>query len=255
MAISTLAAPASLSAAALWALRVDLAAAFHVAARMDWHESVANHFSAATSGDGKRFLMNRKWVHFGEITASSLQELDADDPGVLEGPEAPDPTAWTIHGSLHRALPHARVVLHCHPPYATALSCLEDPSIPPIDQTCAAFYGRVAIDRHYGGLASEAEEGERLVAALGDKSIMMMGNHGVLVLGETVAAAFDALYYLERAARTVVLAYSTGRPLNPLSDEIAAKTASQSAAYGDMATAHFEAQKRILDREGSVYAE
>jgi ribulose-5-phosphate 4-epimerase/fuculose-1-phosphate aldolase len=150
------------------ALRVDLAAAFRLAVRFDWHESVGNHFSAAVSEDGRRFLMNPKWRHFASIRASDLLLLDADDPSVMDGPDAPDASAWTIHGALHRARPDVRVVLHCHPPHATALAALKDPSLPPVDMNTARFYGDLAIDPDCGGIADDAAEGARIAAALGD---------------------------------------------------------------------------------------
>src|SRR5690606_17970521 len=102
------------------ALRTDLAAAFRLCAHFDWHESVGNHFSAATSADGKKFLMNPRWRHFARVKASELLLLDADDSETMARPNAPDASAWCIHGAIHRAKPEARVLLHCHPPYATA---------------------------------------------------------------------------------------------------------------------------------------
>ncbi len=123
-------------------LRIDLAAAFRLAARFDWHESVGNHFSAAVSEDGSRFLLNPKWQHFTTITATDLLLLDANDSDTMQRPNAPDASAWCIHGAIHRARPQARVLLHCHPPYATALACLKDPALKPIDQNTARFFGR-----------------------------------------------------------------------------------------------------------------
>ena len=178
-------------------MRVDLAAVFRMAAHYNWHESIANHFSLSVSDDGKQFLMNPKWIHFDNITASSLLIVDADDPETMNRSDAPDPTAWIIHGHLHRAAPQARCILHVHSPYATAIASLADPEIKPIDQNTARFFNRVAYDRHYGGLAENDDEGARLVRVLGNKSIMMMGNHGVLVTGSSVAQAFDNLYYFE----------------------------------------------------------
>ena len=89
-------------------LRVDLAAAFRLAVRFGWHESVANHFSAAVSDDGKKFLLNPRWRHFSLVKASDLLLLDADDPATLERPDAPDPSAWCIHGAVHAAIPEAK---------------------------------------------------------------------------------------------------------------------------------------------------
>lgn len=236
-----------------WALRVDLAAAFRLAVKFDWHESVANHFSAAVSADGKQFLLNPRWKHFSLVKASDLLLLDANDSDVMQRPDAPDPSAWCIHGAVHAQVPQAKVLLHCHPPYATALSSLKDPTIKPIDQNTARFYNRVAVDLHFGGIADDEAEGQRIAQAFGNASTMMMGNHGVSCAGETVAEAFEHLYYLERAAKTMVLAYSTGQPLSVLSDELAEKTAQGWEQYGDSADAHFEQLKLLLDQSDDSY--
>jgi hypothetical protein len=97
-------------------LRIDLAAAFRLSAFYDWHEAVANHFSLAVSPDGKQFLMNPRWMHFARIKASDLLLLNADDRSTMDKPDAPDLTAWSIHGRLHALLPHARCIIHLHPP-------------------------------------------------------------------------------------------------------------------------------------------
>jgi len=232
--------------------RVDLACAFRWAARFNWHESVANHFSLAVSDDGARFLLNPNGRHFSRIRASDLLLLDANDPDTMRRPDAPDPTAWDIHGAMHRNVPHARCVLHVHSRHATVLAALEDSTMPPIDQNSMRFYGRVAIDEGFGGMGLGAEA-ERLTAALGDKPVLVMGNHGVMVTGRTVAQAFDDLYYFERACETVIAAYATGRTLRIASDEVARRTAAQWAAYPDFAGNHFSELKAILDEEEPDY--
>ncbi|MBN9510686.1 MAG: class II aldolase/adducin family protein [Alphaproteobacteria bacterium] len=237
-----------------WQQRVDLAAAFRLAAEYGWHEAVANHFSLAVSDDGKQFLINPRWRHFSRMRASELLLCNADDRSTLDRPGAPDPSAWSIHGALHRLVPHARCVLHLHPKYGTTLAALADPSIPPLEQNCARFYRRVAIDLGYGGLANNADEGVRIAEAIGPHRRMMLGNHGVLVVAPTVAEAFDDLYYLERAARTVVLAYSTGRPLNVMPHELAEHTAKAWENYPPYSNAHFAEMKQILDAKDASYA-
>lgn len=227
-------------------LRIDLAAAFRLTAAFGWHESVANHFSAAVSPDGRRFLMNPRWVHFSTIKASDLLLLDADDPSVMEGDNAPDPSGWSIHGAAHRENPAARVLLHVHPPHATALSTLKDPSIPPIDQNTARFYTDMAVDLGFDGIATDEAEGQRIAKAFGNHSVLMMGNHGVTCTGQTVAEAFETLYYLEKSCQTVLMAYSTGRELNVMSDEIATKTAEGWKTYAGQAEAHFDYLKSTL---------
>lgn len=234
-------------------LREDLAAAFRIAARYGWHESVANHFSAAVSADGKQFLLNPRWQHFSTVKASDLLLLDADDPDVMSRPDAPDPSAWCIHGAIHRNLPHGRVLLHLHPTYATALMGLKDPTLKPIDQCTARYYNRVAVDTGFDGIADDNAEGERLAKCFGNHSTMLMGNHGVITAAQTVAQAFDDLYYLERACQTMVLAYSTGQELAEMDHETATKTAQGWDGYQGMGDAHFAYWKSVLDREEPDY--
>ncbi|MCB1379849.1 MAG: class II aldolase/adducin family protein [Alphaproteobacteria bacterium] len=238
-----------------WQLRVDLAAAFRLCARYDWHEAVANHLSLAVSPDGKKFLMNPRWRHFSRIKASELLLLDSDDQETMNRPDAPDLTAWCLHGRLHAALPQARCIIHLHPPYGTAIASLANPEIPPIDQNTARFFNRVAFDMEFGGMANTEDEGDRLARLMGNKQIMMMGNHGILVCAATVAEAFDLTYYLERACRNLVLAYQTGQRLHVMSPSVAEKTAQEWEAYGEQPLSHFEEMKEILDSEDSSYAE
>jgi ribulose-5-phosphate 4-epimerase/fuculose-1-phosphate aldolase len=234
-------------------LRIDLAAALRLAARNDWHEGVANHFSAAVSDDGRQFLINPRWKHFSMVRASDLILVDADDPTTMTRPDAPDPSAWSIHSALHCHVPQARVALHIHPPHATALACLEDPTIRPIDQVTARFFNRLGYDLDFGGVAMEEDEGRRIAASFGNHSAVLMGNHGVTTVAGTVAEAFDALYHLERAARTQWLAYATGRPLSVMSDAIAEATAQAWEEMKPAEFAHFEEMKRLLDREDPSY--
>ena len=238
-----------------WQERVDLAAAFRWTARLNMHEAVANHFSLSVNEDGTRFLMNPNQVHFARIRASDLIMVDANDPRTLEGPDAPDPTAWGLHGGLHRHCRHARCAMHVHSIHATVLASLADSRLPSIDQNSATFHNRIVIDEHYGGLAFE-EEGERCAHLFDDpaKKVMVMGNHGVMVIGDTVADTFNRLYYFERAAETYIRALQTGQPLRVLSDEVAEKTAQELESYPGQGDRHLAELKAILDAEGSDYA-
>ncbi len=238
-----------------WQMRVDLAAAFRLAAKYDWHEAVANHLSLAVSADGKKFLMNPRWRHFSRIKASELMLLDSNDPSTMDRPDAPDLTAWSIHGRMHANVPQARCIIHLHPPYATALASLANPEILPIDQNTARFFNRIAVDMEYGGMANTDAEGDRLGNLLGNKQIMMMGNHGILVCASTVAEAFDLTYYLERACRNLVLAYSTGQKLHVMSAAVAERTAQEWESDREQFKSHFAEMKEILDEEDPSYAE
>jgi len=236
-----------------WTLRVNLAAAFRLAVEFDWHEAVGNHFSACVSTDGHQFLLNPRWKHFSTVRASDLLLLDANDPATMQQPNAPDPSAWCIHGAVHRQVPQAQVLLHCHPPYATALAALKDPMLKPIDQCTARFTGMVGVDLDYGGIADNEMEGKRIAAALEKHPVLMMGNHGVSVTAPTVAEAFDLLYFFERASRTMLYAYASGQPLNVMPPDIAAKTAAGWVDYADAAFAHFEQLKAMLDAKDPSY--
>ncbi|MDG1431464.1 MAG: class II aldolase and adducin N-terminal domain-containing protein [Paracoccaceae bacterium] len=238
-----------------WQERVDMAAAFRWTERLNFHESVANHFSLAVNEEGTQFLMNPNQAHFSRIKASDLLMLDANDPSTMDRPGAPDPSAWGLHGSVHRACPHARCLMHVHSIHATVLASLADSNMPPIDQNTATFFNRYVIDEEFGGLAFE-NEGTRCAKMLTDpsKKVMIMGNHGVLVIGDSVADTFNRMYYFERAAETYIRALQTGQPLRILSDEVAEKTARELEEYPDQADRHLSELKAILDDEGSNYA-
>ena len=238
-----------------WPERLDLAAAFRWTVKLDMHEAVANHFSLAVNPDGTQFLINPNQRHFGLICASDLLLLDANDPDIMNKENAPDPTAWGLHGSIHKLCPHARCLMHVHSIHATVLACLQDSTLPPIDQNTAMFYQRYIIDDGFGGLAFE-DEGRRVAAMLHDPKIkvVIMGNHGVLVIGSDVADCFNRLYYFERAAQTYIHALQTGQSLRIIPHEIAEKTAQELEEYPEQAERHFADLKALLDHENSNYA-
>ena len=235
--------------------RKDLAAAFRWTARLNMHEAVANHFSLAINADGSEFLINPNQMHFSKIKASDLLVIDANDPETLEGPNAPDITAWGLHSAIHRHCPHARCAMHVHPMFSTVLASLADSRLLPIDQNTATFFNRYVIDDNYGGLALE-EEGERCAQLLQDpkKTVMILGNHGIMVIGKSVAETFNRMYYFERAAETYIRALQTGQKLRILSDTIAEKTASEVDQYPEQSDRHLAELKEILDSEHSDYS-
>ena len=238
-----------------WQKRVDLAAAFQWTARLNMHEAVANHFSLVLDDKNERFLINPNQRHFSRIKASDLLELDIADKSVLTKPDAPDATAWGLHSSIHKYCRHAVCALHVHSIYATVLASLSDSRLLPVDQNSAMFFNRVAIDEDYGGLAFESE-GRRCAQLMNDPKIkvLIMGNHGILVTGSSVADAFDRLYYFERACKTYILALQTGKTLRLIPDEIAEKVALQIEGFSGEDSNHFKEIKLILDQEGSDYA-
>ncbi len=233
--------------------RIDLAAAFRLAARMDLHEGVCNHFSLMLP-DGKRFLLNRYGLHWSEVTASSLLELDADG-NILEGEGEFEKTAFYIHSRIHLANPRAACVLHTHMPYATTLTLIENGRLEMVEQNALRFHEDIAYDDTYNGLVVDNAEGDRLARMLGRRRVLFLANHGVIVVGPTVAEAFDSLYYLERACRLQVLARSMGAKLRAVRAEVVRETYRMILADAPKyAGAHFGALKRILDREEPGYS-
>jgi ribulose-5-phosphate 4-epimerase/fuculose-1-phosphate aldolase len=235
------------------AARIDLAAAFRLAVRLELHEGVCNHFSVMLA-DGKRFLLNAYGLHWSEVSASNLLALDAAGK-VLEGEGEYEKTAFYIHSRIHLGNPRATCVLHTHMPYATALTLLEGGRLEMVEQNALRFHDDIAYDDTYNGLVVDDAEGDRLARVLGGKRVMFLANHGVIVVGPTVAEAFDALYYLERACRLQVLARSMGGKLRAVRPEVV-RTAYRMmlADAPKYAGAHFGALKRILDREEPGYS-
>lgn len=233
--------------------RIDLAAALRMTARANMHEAVANHYSVALSADGKRFLINPKWMHFSRVRASDLILVDMSDPEAVKKRPDLDSTARAIHGQVHTLCPSARVIMHLHPIATTALASLDPPEMPPIDQNSARYYNRVAVDTNYGGMANSDEEGARLAGLLGNHSRLLMGNHGVMISAATIGEAWDDIYTFERAAQIVVAAMATGRRLKTLSAEASEQTARDWEGIADFSIRHFEEMKLILDRECPDY--
>jgi ribulose-5-phosphate 4-epimerase/fuculose-1-phosphate aldolase len=233
--------------------RIDLAAAFRLAVRMDLHEGVCNHFTLVLP-DGKRFLLNPYGLHWSEVSATNLLALDADGR-ILEGEGEAERTAFCIHSRIHLANPRAACVLHTHMPYATALTLTEPGRLEMVEQNALRFADDIAYDDSYNGLVVDNAEGDRLARLLGAKRVLFLANHGVIVVGPTVAEAYDLLYYLERACRLQVLARATGLPFRKVRPEVVRETYRMILAdTPKYAGAHFAALKRILDREDPGYA-
>ena len=231
--------------------RRDLAVAFRWAARLNMHEATANHFSVAVSPDSQNFLINPAGRHFSQVRASDLVVVNATD---TKSNANVDPTAINLHGQIHRLLPHAKCILHTHMPYTTALACLRNFEFLMLDQNACRFHQRIAYDRDYSGMALEASEGERVALVLGEsKNVLFLANHGVIVVSNSVAEAFDELYYLEKAAQLQVLALSTGRELALIDDQTAALVCKQWLEYPKSAEHHFAALIEILDQESPEY--
>ena len=236
-------------------LKQDLAAAFRWTARLNMNEGIANHFSVCLPNSND-FYVNGSGLHFSSIKASDMVLVEQNKiDEIKKNPELVDPTALNIHGTIHRKVPHARCILHVHSKYATALSALKNPVLQPIDQNTMRFYNRVSIYNDFGGLGFE-KESNKMASAIGNNRSMLLANHGILTLGQTVAEAFDELYYFEKACETYLTALSTNKELNIVSSEVAEKTAQEWENYPvNMGEQHLKEIKKILDKEDISYRE
>jgi ribulose-5-phosphate 4-epimerase/fuculose-1-phosphate aldolase len=242
-----------------WQARVDLAAAHRLAFMHGFHEGIFNHLTLAVPGHSDRYYQIPFGMHWSEVTASSFMEVGLDDGKVKRGTGDVERSCYCIHAPIHKALPHAKAVFHTHMPFASALTRLEDPRIKEIGQTEVGMLGQIAYDDEYTGPAVEPEEGERLAKVIGDKTVLFMANHGITTVGESVADAYDRLYYIERAAQVQIYAMWTGQPLKQLPEHVVEKTKRDMGGtrYYEGPTPaqrHFDALKRMLDCREPNYA-
>jgi len=237
--------------------KIHLAAAHRLAVLHELEEGIDNHFTVTVPGGNDRYLILPFGLHWSEARASDM--IVFDEAGkTLEGEGVVELSAQCIHAPVHRIC-GARVVLHTHQPWALALNMLKDNRLLPANQTAAFFHGNVAYDDTYAGTADTLDEGERLAGMIGNKAVLFMKSHGVLVTGDSVAEAYRRLYKLERVCRTQILAMGTGRPLEVLSDAIVAKVQAPNQSdrhpRAERDRLFFEAMMRLLDREFPGYAD
>lgn len=242
-----------------WRARVDLAAAHRLAVMHGFHEGIFNHFTLAVPGTTDRYYQIPFGLHWSEVTASCFMEVGYDGT-LLKGEGEIEQSCYCIHAPIHRLLPTAACVMHTHMPFASALTRLKDQRILPIGQTELGVMMQTAYDDLYTGPAFDPAEGERLAGVIGDKTILLMANHGVATVGKTAAEAYDRLYYTERVAQVQLYAMWTGQPLNTLPQDVIDHTLDQfrnSPSYGDapIAVHHFAALKRMLDRQEPDYCD
>ena len=242
----------------VWQAKVHLAAALRLAVLHDFDEGIDNHFTVAVPGRDDQYLIPPFGVHWSEARASTMMVFN-EAGETLEGEGVVELSAQSIHAPVHR-LTGAKVVLHTHQPWATALNMLKANRLLPATQTAAFFDGVIAYDDHYTGLAAELSEGERLSQLMsGGKTVLFMKNHGVMTVGDTVAQAYRRLYKLEKACRTQVLAMGTGQPLNVLTESVIQRIKNPSPQdrhpRSERERLFFEAMMRVVDRVNPGYAD
>jgi ribulose-5-phosphate 4-epimerase/fuculose-1-phosphate aldolase len=208
-----------------WQVRVELAACYRLVALHGWDDLIFTHISAKVPGPEKHFLINPYGQLFDEISASSLVKCNLQGEVVMESPFPVNPAGFVIHSAIHEARADAKCVLHLHTSEGQAVSAQKH-GLLPITQTAMTLHGAIAY-HDYEGIAVDLDERARLVRDLGDKSVMILRNHGTLTVGETVSDAFMRMYFLERACQAQVMALRGGGEINRPPEGTPEKTAQQ----------------------------
>ena len=194
-----------------WDARVQLAACFRLAALYEMTDLLYGHFTVSVPGTDDHFLVNPLDLMFHEITASSLVKLDLDGSVVGETAHPFNWAGYILHAAVHKARPDAKCVLHTHTQAGMAVSAQKE-GLLPVSQTANYFYNRIAYC-DFDGPGEDMGGCETLVQELGDKNILILRNHGLLTLGETLAAAFSRMWNMEKACRVQISAQAGGGEL------------------------------------------
>jgi ribulose-5-phosphate 4-epimerase/fuculose-1-phosphate aldolase len=211
-----------------WAVRVDLAAAYRLVSRYGWEDLVFTHISARVPGTEDQFLINPYGLFFDEITASSLVKIDQEGNKLENSPFNVNAAGFIIHSAIHGARHDAKCVLHTHTANGVAVST-QRAGLLPISQHSLFVLNSVGY-HDFEGPALDADEKPRLVADLGDNRCLILRNHGLLTVGETVADAFVNMYYLEASCQIQVRAQSGGGELISVPKEVMDKGYASAAA-------------------------
>ncbi|UTP72511.1 class II aldolase/adducin family protein [Alteromonas sp. LMIT006] len=203
-----------------WQTRVDLAACYRIVAHYGWDDLIFTHISARVPGPEHHFLVNPYGMMFEEITASSLVKVDLHGKKVMDSEFDVNPAGFTIHSAVHEAREDAQCVLHLHTNAGVAVSVLEE-GLQPYSQT--ALFPLSNLSYHdYEGIALNPDEKVRLVEDLGNTNFMILRNHGLLTVGNTIPNAFLGMYAMQRACEVQLMAQATGKPLVSIPEPILA---------------------------------
>ena len=234
-----------------WQARVDLAALYRLVALYGWDDMIYTHISARVPGPDHHFLINPYGLFFGEITASSLVKIDLSGAILQDTPYFINPAGFTIHSAIHEARDDARFVMHLHSDAGVAVAAQKD-GLLPISQHALIVLPRLAY-HCYEGIALNPEEKTRLVADLGDKTLMLLRNHGTLSAAKSAADCWTGMFFLERACLQQVMALSAGRENVLIAPEGAQAEVRQQVGRGMGGALAWPGCLRKLDRESPGY--
>jgi len=237
-----------------WELRLQLAACYRIFADLGWDELIYNHISMRVPGPQTHFLINPYGLHYTEVTASNLVKIDLEGKVVGQAEHPVNPAGFIIHSAIHEARPDAHCVAHVHTTAGSVAACQAGGLRHDNFYSCL-LHDQVAY-HGFEGITVNPGEKERLVANLGERRFLILENHGLLTVGETIPAAFQNMWALQRACEIQVACDSTAKSLRPISVEVARESGSRAAmmqmgeGYGVL---EFEARRRLIDRIDATY--
>ncbi len=234
-----------------WKARVDLAALYRLVALYGWDDMIYTHISARIPGTDHNFLINPYGMFFEEITASSLVKIDLEGRILQDTPYFINPAGFTIHSAIHAARDDAHYVMHLHSDQGVAVSAQTE-GLLPLSQHALICLPRLAY-HDYEGIALNPDEKTRLVADLGDKTMLLLRNHGTLTTGSTAAECWVEMFYLERACKQQVMALSAGRENVRIASEASQAEVRGQTSRGIGGGLAWPGALRRLDRESPGY--
>ncbi|WP_309750963.1 class II aldolase/adducin family protein [Novosphingobium sp.] len=232
-----------------WQARLELAACYRIFDHLGWSESIYNHISVKVPNEEGAFLINPFGLLYSEVCASNLVKIDIDGNTLDGSPWPVNKAGFVQHGLFHRRVPWAHAIVHTHTTATMAVSSLEG-GLQPVNFYACNFAGRIAY-HDFEGITVRSEEGERLLANLGDKKILMLKNHGPVILGRSLPEVFITHWSLQRACEVMLATLAAGKPLTVPDDVVAVhlRDLAQGGVPGTLpGQADFDAWTRRIDK-------
>ncbi|MDO9029657.1 MAG: class II aldolase/adducin family protein [Hydrogenophaga sp.] len=236
-----------------WAARVQLAACYRIFAHLGWAELIYNHISLRVPGPEDHFLINPFGLHYTEVTASNLVKVDIDGNTIGHSDWPINPAGFTFHGAIHATLPDAHCVMHVHTTPTMAVCCLKD-GLSFTNFYAAQLWGQVAY-HEFEGITVHRDEGARILASSGGKPVLLLRNHGPVVIGRSLAQAFNLMWLIQRACEIQVASQPLGE-LQPITEAALHACVRDSLNFNPKFGAgedSFAAMQRLIDRIDPSY--
>lgn len=231
-----------------WAARVQLAACYRIFAHLGWAELIYNHISLRVPGPDEHFLINPFGLHYTEVTASNLVKVDVDGHIIGNDDWPINPAGFTFHGAIHATLPDAHCVMHVHTTPTMAVCCSEE-GLSFTNFYAAQLWEKVAY-HDFEGITVHLEEGQRILASANGKPVLLLRNHGPVVIGHTLAQAFNLMWLVQRACEIQVASATLGQQRQipvPVLEGCVRDSLNFNPQYG-AGEDSFAAMQRLIDR-------